>query len=200
MYTVYKSVNLINGKYYIGVHKTDDPYDSYMGSGYLIRRAIEKYGRDNFRKEILGIFTIMEDAYELERTVVTPELVSSSVCYNMKPGGYGGFDVINATRDYSDTEYRAKLSKSIKDLHASGRYDNVDYSNRYVVAQPKGWKQREESKQRMSETKKRNGVGKGDTNSQSGTMWITDGATNAKLKKGSPMPLGWWAGRCKTKK
>ena len=55
-YTIYKVTNLINNKIYIGKHQTKNPHDSYYGSGYMIRTWIEKYGKENFKKEILLIF------------------------------------------------------------------------------------------------------------------------------------------------
>ena len=57
-FTVYKIINNINGKVYIGCHKTKNLYDGYMGSGKLILAAIKKYGVDNFTKEFIKIFLI----------------------------------------------------------------------------------------------------------------------------------------------
>ena len=45
-YYLYKITNLINNKFYIGVHETDNINDGYMGSGRAIRAAIEKYGKE----------------------------------------------------------------------------------------------------------------------------------------------------------
>ncbi len=95
-YTVYKTVNKVNGKFYIGVHQTDDPHDEYLGSGKLIKQAVQKYGEQNFRKEVLAIFENSKEAYMLERKLVA-EVLGTSPCYNLKSGGEGGFDYLNSS-------------------------------------------------------------------------------------------------------
>ena len=55
-YIVYEITNKVNGKIYVGVHKTENLNDGYMGSGKNIKDAIKKYGIDNFDKKYLSIF------------------------------------------------------------------------------------------------------------------------------------------------
>lgn len=94
-YTVYKITNTLNNKYYIGIHKTDDPNDSYMGSGNLIKLAIDKHGKENFSKEVLYTFDTLHEAAEKERELVN---INDPLTYNIKNGGLGGFDHINSER------------------------------------------------------------------------------------------------------
>lgn len=86
-YTVYQTLNKVNQNVYIGVHKTTDPYDGYLGSGIILCQAIEKYGRENFEKTVLFIFEKIEDAYRKENELVNQEFVSRVDTYNLAIGG-----------------------------------------------------------------------------------------------------------------
>ena len=85
---VYKIVNAVNGKIYIGKHTTKNPYDNYMGSGKLINQAIKKYGIENFTKEILYCFINETEAFLKEEELVTKEFIDREDTYNMVIGGY----------------------------------------------------------------------------------------------------------------
>jgi hypothetical protein len=105
-YIVYCTTNLKNGKVYIGVHKTNTPYefDGYIGCGVKVptkvdkpfkvlkpctpfHYAINKHGYKNFYRIVLAIFDYEKDAYILEADLVTQEFVKDKHSYNMIPGG-----------------------------------------------------------------------------------------------------------------
>lgn len=52
---VYKTTNLINGKFYVGRHSSNKnpEKDNYLGSGKVLNKSLRKYGYKNFKREIL---------------------------------------------------------------------------------------------------------------------------------------------------
>jgi hypothetical protein len=84
---LYKIKNKLNEKIYIGIHSTEDINDEYMGSGTLIIKAIEKYGKDNFTKTILKYCKNRELLVELEKKVVNQKFVDRQDTYNLTLGG-----------------------------------------------------------------------------------------------------------------
>jgi hypothetical protein len=91
-HTVYQITNLLNNKIYIGVHSTDNLNDEYYGSGTNITRALEKYGRKSFKKELLYIFETPQEMLLKEKELVTLEFLKRSDVYNIVEGGYGGYN------------------------------------------------------------------------------------------------------------
>lgn len=83
----YKITNLINGKYYYGIHSTNNLNDGYMGSGTTLLKAIKKHGWEHFDKEIIADYPTRKEASDHEKRVVTKELIELDECYNLRTGG-----------------------------------------------------------------------------------------------------------------
>lgn len=214
-YTVYKITNLVNNKIYVGVHKTSNLEDDYIGSGKLIKLAIEKYGIENFKKEYISIFDNAEDMFKMESLIVNEEFVKGYDNYNLKQGGFGGFDYINSTltleqrKEFSkkggeayseklktEEEFREKVSKQRSDtakrLHSEGKI------NSFTGKEFLGKTHTEETKRKIGEANSKHQSGEG--NSQFGTMWIhnLELKENKKIKKdefSSWEQDGWMKGR-----
>lgn len=87
---IYETTNLINGKKYIGKH-IGEIDDNYLGSGLLLKRAINKYGKENFTKKILYIATDLKELNEKEKEYIDKaNAVKSDEYYNIHEGGDGG--------------------------------------------------------------------------------------------------------------
>lgn len=87
-HVIYRITNMINGKKYIGKHSTTDVYDGYFGSGIAIKQAINKYGIDNFKKEIICYCDNEEELKEMEKYHIKKEGTFSKG-YNLTLGGEG---------------------------------------------------------------------------------------------------------------
>lgn len=107
---IYQITNLINGKIYVGAHSSDILDDDYMGSGIAIRRAIRKYGVDNFQKDILATFDSVEDMFSAEAEIVNLDFVAQIGTYNLREGGLGG---------RPSEETRKKQSEGIKNSYTA---------------------------------------------------------------------------------
>lgn len=112
-YYIYKITNLINNKIYIGKRTCNisPELDSdYLGSGKLIAKAIKKYGKNNFKKEILEICT-PETINEKEKFHINQQ---NSTCpkigYNLTEGGDGVGQLCSKMKTY----YNNDLNKEIR--------------------------------------------------------------------------------------
>jgi group I intron endonuclease len=86
---IYKTTNLINGKIYVGKDKYNNP--NYYGSGELLKKAIKKYGKENFRKDIVEFCNSIEHLNEREiYWIATFNATTRDIGYNLNKGGVGG--------------------------------------------------------------------------------------------------------------
>jgi hypothetical protein len=215
-YYLYEIRNNINGKVYVGVHKTKVLDDGYMGSGKVVNASIKKNGVENFTKTILEHFDSAEAMYAREKEVVTEEFLSRDDTYNLRCGGFGGFDFINKNSEdflLKNRLCRAKTNvvlqekygpnwkavmakmasdashtKEIKEKRRETRLKNGTKSDASYMNTPK-------AKEKQRKTLVERSHQKGNKNSQFGTMWITDGLSNKKIKKTDSIPDGWNRGR-----
>lgn len=215
-YYLYEIRNNLNNKIYVGVHKTNNMNDGYMGSGKIIQNAIQKHGIENFSKVILETFENAKDMYEREAQIVNDQFLLREDVYNLRRGGHGGFEYINKNgisvliseqreRNPSLIQKASMLGNEVKRNKAKNDPVYADYltSIRKKATQKSkennpngtfyGKKHTAEYKKFMSliMTEKQSGS----NNSQFGTMWITDGAESKKISKTDVIPDGWKKGR-----
>ena len=143
-YTVYKITNLINGKFYIGKHQTENIHDSYMGSGRIIKQAIKKYGKENFKKEIIACLSSKQEMNAFEFKYITEELIHSAQCYNLCTGGNGGNLI----------DRRNKTYKEIYGERADEIANKISLSKRGMLNPFFGKKHSEEARVKISKASK----------------------------------------------
>jgi len=99
---IYKVINKINGKWYIGKDANNRPY--YYGSGVAIKNAINKYGKENFEKVILETCTDKTHLIEKEKQWISnTNAIIDPMSYNLASGGEGGD--LSKYIDYSSRKY-----------------------------------------------------------------------------------------------
>ena len=117
---IYETTNLINGKKYIGKHKSSKFDNKYYGSGVALNQDIEKYGKENFSIKIIEEISDDKDyKYLSEREcswIEATNAVKSDKYYNNSYGGENeGWQGINKARkenpDYYKKHHWSKTGK-----------------------------------------------------------------------------------------
>lgn len=206
-YIVYRITNNLTNKQYIGVHKTNDLQDGYMGSGLLIKRAIEKYGIENFSKEILFEASSSEEMFDKERELI--ELHDPE--YNLHEGGKGGWDYVNknglrrkdihknfGTGDKLKQNRKKGKSTLEKKIAEDPEVKQQRFSKLSVIRKGKpgtflGKQHTEEAKRKIGKANAKRMRGSG--NSNYGKVWITNGTESKTILKEEVIPVGWKKGR-----
>lgn len=205
-YVVYRTINKINGKIYIGKHKTANLDDGYLGSGTYLQNAITKYGVENFTREILHLLDSEEAMNTREREIVNEEFLKRDDVYNLKLGGDGGFDYLNRNalnnsnknweqhrknssknaKAWFDQDPSRRLARSEKNkqMHCLGQLPKPSFAGH---SHSEEWRASKSAAMKI--------VSAGENNSQFGTMWITNGSQNKKILKTDAIPDGWRKGR-----
>lgn len=201
----YKTINVITGRYYYGIHSTNNLNDGYIGSGKRLWYSINKYGKENHVCEILEFFETRKKLLNKEKEIVNEEMVKNPMCMNISLGGLDGVNISGLNIYGKNGENGKKnllcgnnLKEKLKSKGKWNEYKNnlsKSMKKRYET-KPHHWlNKKHSSKTKEIMSQKKRGVGIGIKNSQFGTCWITNGINNKKIKKNDKIPDGWKLGR-----
>jgi len=147
---IYKTTNLINNKIYIGQTKQDKQY--YYGSGTLIKEAIKKYGKRNFKKEIIEYVENENDLDDKEKNWINYYKSNNlDIGYNLESGGrnYTNHHPLtiekfkNRTPSFKDKKHTEETKTLLSDIKKE-LFENKEKHPMYCK------KHTDESKKKMS--------------------------------------------------
>lgn len=136
---IYKTTNLINGKIYVG--QTTTSKNSYIGSGILLINAVKKYGKENFKKEILEYVDVADVLNDREKYWISYyNSTDLNIGYNLESGGKN----FMVHHDTTIEKFRSrKINGKDNPMYGKSFYDVwVDkYGEEYANKKIKIWKQ-----------------------------------------------------------
>ena len=216
---LYQITNLINDKVYIGVHKTSNLEDGYMGSGKALSAAFVKYGKSNFKKDILEFFDTERAMYERELEIVDSLFVSRKDTYNLTEGGRtpgreansrGGISTYQRGVGIFSQESLKKRDIWLNSSEWAELKKTFGFSDICRLAQREKWAATENNKKhlldmnrkshsRESKAKRRktvidSGVFRGTNNPMHGRIRITNEVKNRTISASEEIPEGWRRG------
>lgn len=159
---VYQTICEVNGKSYVGVHKTKNINDGYIGCGVYnsnpyrknspFQKAVIKYGYTSFTKYILSFYDDYNEALEEERFIVNNDWVKKSDNYNCAIGGRGS--VVDGMSAESILKMKERMSAS-----RLGRRCSQETKDK-ISKKHKGKKLSLEHRQKLSDNHARPSLGK----------------------------------------
>lgn len=135
---IYITTNMVNGKRYIGQKKfeTTTNWHSYIGSGVKLKKAILKYGKENFVKDIVDIAYSEEQLNQLEiEWINNYNCVKSKDFYNVSTGGKVGNTLAGKTEEEM-IEFRRKCGEKNKGRISPNKGKHFKYKKRICNKPP----------------------------------------------------------------
>lgn len=211
-YFIYKTTNVLTGRYYYGMHSTDDLNDGYLGSGKRLRYSIRKYGKENHQREIIEFVNSWKKLKKRESEIIDLNEVAKENCLNLMPGGKGGY----SSKNFGGKEGRYRGRVNSNKVINERLKEDIEFRS-YWIKQTRigvrryyengglptflGKNHSEETRKQMSLSHKGKQVG--NKNSQFGTCWINDSNIEKKIKKEDLdiyLNQGWNKGRINTER
>lgn len=199
---IYKTTNKVNNKIYIGQKKSKVFLkNDYLGSGFLLNRAVKKYGKECFDVELLEWCFDKKSLDETEKYYIK-EMMSSdnNIGYNVAEGGQGGNLGEKVNKKISKSLEGHKTSNITKEkLSEINRGKKLSPETKEKIsAGNKGKTVSEETKLKMSISAKK--VDRSNRKPPlSGKKAITNSVNVRYINCAADIPEGWTFGNCKTK-
>lgn len=125
---IYLTINKINNKRYIGQKRFLPGWETYLGSGKIIKKAIKKYGENNFKRKILYIASSKVELDFAERLFISSRnAVKNKQYYNIHEGGSGGNTIAGYTTNELE-EFKRKIRDSRPDMNGN---NNPNFGNKW---------------------------------------------------------------------
>ena len=159
-YIIYKITNSKNGKIYIGKHQTENINDSYFGSGIALERAIKKYGKKCFTKEVLFIFDNEFEMNEKEKEIVNEQFISTNQTYNLGIGGEGGSH-FKGKKHTNETKKRLSEISKNRVFSEKTRKKISDVNRKRIVTEETRKKLSDLAKSRFTNEESKNKISEG---------------------------------------
>lgn len=216
-HVIYKTTCLVTGRYYIGMHSTDDLADGYIGSGKRLWQSIKKHGVEQHICQVLEHLSSREALRLREAELVDEKLLKDKQCLNLTVGGYGDFGHI----DNADPRYRHHRQAGAVAMNKA-LWNNAEWASKASArfkASTKAWNESEAGKvqskealklatitaaspevnARRKQTMQKRGHQQGSANSSFGTCWVKhpeQGSKKVKLDQlAEYLAVGWVRGR-----
>lgn len=130
---IYRIVNNINGKTYVGLRKISKDYtwNTYWGSGKLIKKAISKNGKQNFTKELLCIASNHDELCDKEIELIFAEKANGHSEYNLL---LNRWDVpTNRPKNRDPDEVRAEQIATFKKTAYTKYLEKIDGKEELII-------------------------------------------------------------------
>jgi hypothetical protein len=160
-----------SGKYYIGMHSTDDLDDGYFGSGRLIARSVRKHGKDKHEKEILEFLPSRKELKAREKKLVNEE-------------------ILDDPRSAAGGKAKSSWSQEAREKHT------IICKTTIKLAKMAANKPEVMEKRKVTYAERQHQAG--EKNSQYGTCWVTNKEGSVKIKRDSLdqyLSMGYVQGR-----
>lgn len=196
---IYKTTNLVNNKIYIGQHRGAYLDENYLGSGKLLAAAINKYGKESFKCELLELCADKMALDQKEKEYIKKyNSQNNEIGYNISEGGQGG-DLGPVARSHiseslrgipKSLEHRKKLSEANKGKRLpESQKEKISKGNKGKILSA-------ETKEKMSVSAKK--LSHHNYKTDKGKVVVTNGFEIKYIDKQSSLPEGYIYGNCKT--